>query len=405
MFEITMLLWVSTSIARGQSWAPAAGSGVVVAAAAPALVVGPLAGVFVDRWNRRRTMMAADAFRVILIASLLGAPAVGQAAGRAAELACAYAVVALESAAAQFFNPSRLAMLGKIVTSDDQRAKASGLLQAASGISSIVGPAAGAALFASGVGWSVLIDSASFAVSFLAIRGICPSLFESEESNAPAPHFWRELAEGGRFFASNRALMALCGGVVVATMGTGALNALEVFFVTDNLHVAGSWLGLIAAATGVGAIAGALAGGWIASRIDARRLFSGGLVCGGIFLVAFSRTDDLIAAACVAAITGIAFGVLNVSVPVLLLGGVPQNMIGRVMAIFGPAQQVSAIISTAVVGFLASSVLRSLNVRFAGIRFGPIDTIFGVSALLIVLAGCLAPILMRDTKDHSNAPG
>jgi MFS family permease len=57
------MLWIGTIIARGRPWAPAAVSGTLIAAAIPALVVGPFAGVFVDRWDRRRTMMTADAAR------------------------------------------------------------------------------------------------------------------------------------------------------------------------------------------------------------------------------------------------------------------------------------------------------------------------------------------------------
>lgn len=54
VFYITVLLWIATIIAKGQPWAPAAASGALIASAGPVLVVGPLAGVFVDRWDNRR---------------------------------------------------------------------------------------------------------------------------------------------------------------------------------------------------------------------------------------------------------------------------------------------------------------------------------------------------------------
>src|SRR5258708_12914551 len=74
VFYITVLLWIATIIAKGQPWAPAAASGALIATAGPVLIVGPLAGVFVDRWNRRRTMLAAAAARFALIPGLLALP-------------------------------------------------------------------------------------------------------------------------------------------------------------------------------------------------------------------------------------------------------------------------------------------------------------------------------------------
>jgi MFS family permease len=50
VFNTTVVLWVATVIADGQSWAPLAVGAVLIAAAAPILLVGPFAGVFVDRW-------------------------------------------------------------------------------------------------------------------------------------------------------------------------------------------------------------------------------------------------------------------------------------------------------------------------------------------------------------------
>jgi len=49
IYLVTLSLWIATVIAHNQPWAPAAVSGVLIATALPTLVLGPLAGVFVDR--------------------------------------------------------------------------------------------------------------------------------------------------------------------------------------------------------------------------------------------------------------------------------------------------------------------------------------------------------------------
>jgi MFS family permease len=172
VFWTTMLLFTATVIAKGRPWAPAAASGVLIAEAVPVLVIGPVAGVFVDRWNRRRIMLTADACRLGLIAAMLILPAMGSRITPAAELAVVYVAVAAESTFAQFFNPSRLALLGLVVAAGDLP-RASGRLQATSSFAGVIGPPLAAPLlFAFGVQWALLINAASFAVSFLAVRAI-----------------------------------------------------------------------------------------------------------------------------------------------------------------------------------------------------------------------------------------
>jgi len=63
VFATTLVLWVSQVLAGGRSWAPAAVSGILVAAAAAFALVGPVAGVFVDRWSRKSTMMRTEVRR------------------------------------------------------------------------------------------------------------------------------------------------------------------------------------------------------------------------------------------------------------------------------------------------------------------------------------------------------
>src|SRR5215212_9731753 len=71
-FNTTIALWVGAVLTRGRSWSPAALGGVMACAAAAALIVGPLAGVFVDRWDRRRTMVRSDLARALLCLLLVG---------------------------------------------------------------------------------------------------------------------------------------------------------------------------------------------------------------------------------------------------------------------------------------------------------------------------------------------
>jgi MFS family permease len=230
VFDVTVMLWIGTIIARGKPWAPAAVSGALIAAAIPALVVGPFAGVFVDRWDRRRTMMTADAARALLIAGLLLLPLAGRRLPAGVQVGVIYAVVAAASCFAQFFNPSRLAILGAVVDPAD-RAKASGQLQATYSLASIIGPPIAAPLLiVFGVQWALIIDAASFAVSFLALRSMRITAVAGA-GQAGRAGFAAEFRAGVRFFRGSPVLITLTVGVVIATLGVGAIDSLAVFFV------------------------------------------------------------------------------------------------------------------------------------------------------------------------------
>src|SRR5690348_3954498 len=142
-------------------------------------------------------MLTADACRAALIASLLVVPALGHRLPLAAELAAVYAVVAAESAFAQFFNPSRLAVLGLIVAPVD-RPHASGMLQATSSTAFIIGPPLAApVLFALGMPWALVLDALSFVISFAAIRSLRPPA--TGERPSPRSGFRTEFRAGLRF--------------------------------------------------------------------------------------------------------------------------------------------------------------------------------------------------------------
>jgi MFS family permease len=145
-FDTALVLWIGTFLAAHQSWAPLAVSGALLAAALPQIVAGPIAGVFVDRWDKRRTMLwmiALQAVVAALLAPLAGHVAVPFVAGGhlaiAWPLGFIYADVAVLSICAQFVGPAQLALVKDIVpeAKQDQALETS---QAMQGLAVILGP-------------------------------------------------------------------------------------------------------------------------------------------------------------------------------------------------------------------------------------------------------------------------
>ena len=403
VFDTSMLLWVARVIALNQPWAPAAAGGVLVAAALPALALGPFAGVFADRWNRRRTMLAADAARAVLIAALipLAFPPVAAHVPRLAELGIVYLLVAAAASFSQFFNPSRFAMLGAIVAEPDVP-RASGHLMSSMYAASIIGPPLAAPLlFTAGVQWALVINALSFGASFLGIWLIqlpsAPAAGGAGIEAAPAApaDYRRELGAGLRFFGTSPVLVAVTAGLVVTVLGAGALNALNVFFVQADLHASATLYGTIGMAEGIGGLAGTMAAGWVIARAGAGRTFWVGLVLSGLAVVCYSRMSSLVAALAVTAVLGVVLGCVNTAISPLLLAATPQHMIGRVTSVLTPAASVAAIASTAAAGALASTVLHGFRATLAGVTFGPYDTVIAAAGLLFVAAGLAAMMPLR----------
>src|SRR5215475_7879 len=66
LLDFTLALWIAFDLGRGQPWAPLAVSGVMASSSVGTLVIGPIAGVFVDRWDKRRTLLAFNLLQAIL---------------------------------------------------------------------------------------------------------------------------------------------------------------------------------------------------------------------------------------------------------------------------------------------------------------------------------------------------
>ncbi len=327
-FNITLILWVTVTIARGQPWAPLAVSGVLVAAALPILLVGPLAGVFVDRWDKRRTMLAMDALRAVLVVLLAplaaGAFALPLLPGGRLPLVWHF----LATSCTQFFNPARLALVGDIVP-EERRTQASGLLQTTMGLSFIIGPALAAPLyFAAGATWALAINALSFAGSFLALLAIRPPALLAPPAGAQRSSVLGELGAGISFFVRSRVLMTLLVTCILVMLGGGALNTLDVFFVTRNLHTPLSAYGVLDAVFGAGALLGAVLLSIFAQRIGTARTFWLSLLGIGSLMMVYARLTALAPALVVLFFVGVLNAGINIALGPIVLHVTPRALVG-----------------------------------------------------------------------------
>lgn len=391
-FTTTLVLWVATTLARNQPWAPLAVSGIFLAMSVPTLVAGPIAGVFVDRWEKRRTMLRMDAARALLVFLLLLALGPLPLPG-AWQLAGLYVVIASMNICTQFFTPARFSLLGLLV--DRPRlAHASGLSQTTNSLATIIGPAVATLLFfTAGLQWALLLNALSFVASFCFLLPIRAP--RAADSQPPARPFWHELGEGVRFCLRSRVLLTLIVVGSLLTLGSGALGALGVFFVTQNLHASPQGYGFLNSAYGAGAIVGALLSGLLAQRVGLVRTFWLSLLLAGLALLLYARLTSFVPALAVVLLIGLFISAINVVVAPLVLHTTPPELIGRVSSVLGLILSLAAALSFSLAGYLASTLLRTFHMAVFGLAFGPVDTIYLGTGLLVMASGLCALLTLR----------
>jgi Na+/melibiose symporter-like transporter len=247
---------------------------------APQVLLGAVAGVFADRWDRKRTMIAAD---LLLAAGLLPLLLVHDAA----QVWIVFAVMFWEGSVQQFFSPAEQAMVPRLVP-DDELMAANAVSGQVSNVSRLAGSALGGILAAAGGIIAVtLIDAASFLASALLLAlvrtpGRTAASSEGGSIRARLAQVGAELRDGLQMSARHAVLRALMIFALVTSVGEGIMSTLFTPFVEHVLHGTPQDLGLIVAAQAVGGIVGGIVAAASGHRARASRLLSYGAIVFGL---------------------------------------------------------------------------------------------------------------------------
>ncbi len=207
--------------------------------AVPHFTVGLIAGVYVDRWNRRTVMLAADLIRAVIVIGFAFAATAGI-------VPLLYVLAFAQSSVSTFFRPARGALLPKIVPAEGLPA-ANSLAQGSQLVGSVIGAGIAGLLFGTFGSGAVgfVIDAATFLVSFLFISRIASGLGDiaaPADADRGAEDVRRSLLEGLAIVRGSRALSGSVIAAAVSMLGLGAVNVLFVPLVVDELKVDPTWM-------------------------------------------------------------------------------------------------------------------------------------------------------------------
>lgn len=208
--NMALLFWVY-QVSDGS---PLAVSAITVCEYVPILFVTPFAGVWVDRWNRVRTMIAADLLR----AASLGLIAL---ALLTEWLPFAYLGALIAGSLQAFFDPARTAVVANIVEKEHLIA-ANSLTQVTRNTLRVLGPMVGTGLFALiGATSAFILDAVSFLISAWLLRALLKVPIHTPPR--PRKKIWQELREGLGYTVSHRMLRPIL--IAGFTLGIGRIPA------------------------------------------------------------------------------------------------------------------------------------------------------------------------------------
>ena len=351
--------------------------GAMLARVGPALAAAPLAGVVLDRLDRRRVMIASDLIRAVIAAAhllLLFYPSTWRL----------YSLSALLTFAAPFFNSGRAAILPRIVSREELHA-ANALTQTTGWLTVALGTMLGG-LSTSWLGYrgAFLINAASFlwsawAISTLQVEGGFAPASGGAAGRKPGSG-WTEFRDGIRYVRSQPLILGiLLLGAGWAT-GGGAAQILFTLFGEQVFRRGPAGTGFLWGFAGFGLVAGGL----LARRLEARLNFplykhtvTVTFLLHGLFYMMFSVSAGLWQAAAFIFLSRLCVALNSVMNRTMLLLHVPDRLRGRVftaaegitngvmMVSMAAAAIAAASYSPRQIGFIAGALSASTAVFWA----------------------------------------
>jgi MFS family permease len=364
-------------------------AGMIAAELTPGFLLGSVAGVFVDRWDRKRVLVVANLAQAAAVALLLFVPH--------GWLWMVYAVAVTQSAVAAFAMPAESALLPSLV--DDEDLVAANALNALNNrLARLLGvPVGGALLAAVGLSAVVLVDCATFVVAALLIAPISGRRTAQPATSDERPAakiaqsawsaFWTEWREGMAIVRRERTIAIIFLVLGLMTYGGTMLDPLDVAWVRSVLGEGPQMYAALMTTHAACGIVGTLLVGRFGARWAPRHLIGWTSAVAGISCAVQYNLPVVALALAMAALRGFTSVLSSVGVETMVQRGIPDEYRGRVFGALGASGALLSLLGAATGGALAELV--------------GIVPMLNVAAGLIVLAGL---VVLRAFRDRPDAP-
>ena len=342
----------------------------------PEILLGPIAGAYVDRWDRQLVMIIADGAVALAswgLAYLFWIDAV--------EIWVIYIVLFIRSIGGSFHQSAEQASISLMVP-ESQLTRVNGLNQVVNGVLTIAGPALGAIILVLLPYYGVmLVDVATAILAISLLMVINVPLPDRDGSREEQPSLWLDLREGMTYIIRWRGLMIIVGMAMVTHLLLTPAYTLLPLMVSDFFNGSAGQLGLLEGFLGLGM----LAGGIIISLWGGfkRRIYttmSGFIILGmGLLVLGLAPADLFVIALAGVLVIGLAVPLVDAPMMAILQASVDPKIQGRVFSLMGSLLGLAAPIGL----ILGGPVSDWLGLQTWFLLSGIICVIIGISLFFI----------------------
>jgi MFS family permease len=334
----------------------------------PTFVLAPFAGVWVDRWNRHRVLVVTQVLAMVQSALLAFFALTGRIT-----VVDVLVLSTFQGVVNAFDMPARQAFVVQMLEDRADLPNAIALNSSMVNAARLIGPGVGGVLIAAvGEGWCFFID----AVSYLAVIASLLAMRVAPRARRPLEtRIWADLREGLRYVVASAPIRSVLLLLALVSLMGMPYSVLMPVFASSILHGGPHTLGFLMAASGLGALCGAL---YLASRssvLGLGRIISLSAAAFGVGLVLFSHSGWLWVSLPLMFVTGMGMMVQMAASNTVLQTIVDEDKRGRVMSFYAMA-------------FVGTAPFGSLLAGSVADRIGAPDTLLFGGACCI--AGALA---------------
>ncbi|MDD2680476.1 MAG: MFS transporter [Candidatus Omnitrophica bacterium] len=279
----------------------------------PVFLIGPIAGVYVDRWDRRRTMYTCDFLRAILVFTI------PFFLFYAKNLIPIYVIIFFTFSIGRFFVPAKLSIVPDLVAKKDLLL-ANSLVNTTGMIAAVLGfGISGVVVEWLGAKSGFYLDAFSFLVSGTLIFLIANKLKSASLNLKGVSHeivelfrksVFQEIKDGIFYFIKKRDIRFTAWVMFILWAVLGSVYVVVIAFVQKTLHSATKDLGLLVMFLGLGLFVGSLIYGRFGQRISHYKVIFISLVLSGVMLIIFALTIQNYPYFLVAAVLALALGIV-----------------------------------------------------------------------------------------------